>query len=97
MEDRLQYGVFIGYSLAPGDKWSGQYLVCDLDDFVDVDLNADAEHKDIAIKLHYTEIVKMCTEGIHFPLKKKYGRQKFTLEGKEETWSLTRNTSNASA
>ena len=32
---RLCYGVFVGYSVSPGDIWSGDYLVISLDDFVD--------------------------------------------------------------
>ena len=34
----MSYGVFLGYQLAPGGKWSGRYIVADLDDVVGKDL-----------------------------------------------------------
>ena len=29
----MSFGIFMGYRLAPGGKWNGEYLVADLDDF----------------------------------------------------------------
>lgn len=81
MEDRPQYGVFLGYVLAPGAKWSGQYLVCDSSDFVRCNLSVDADHSDFPLKPHYTSIVKMCKEGVHFPLKAESERKTKHLPG----------------
>ena len=33
-QPRLCFGIFLGYSVLPGDLWSGDYLVASLDDFV---------------------------------------------------------------
>ena len=38
---RMSYGVFLGYRLAPGGRWNGEYIVADLDDFAGKDLSID--------------------------------------------------------
>ena len=39
-------GVFVGYHLQPGEIWSGDYLVAELDPFKE---NPDAERKDVRV------------------------------------------------
>ena len=36
------YGIFLGYRLAPGGTWNGEYLVEDLSYFTDIDFRMDA-------------------------------------------------------
>ena len=38
----MSYGIFLGYRMAPGGKWSGEYLVADIYDFVDMPLDVYA-------------------------------------------------------
>ena len=37
-EARLIYGVLLGYMMDPGLKWSGLYIVADLEDFVNLSI-----------------------------------------------------------
>ena len=81
---RLSYGVFLGYRILPGCKWNGQYLVGDLDDFVGRTL---AENEDRSkwhrFTPHITAMVALPHSGIAFPLKARYNKSNFTLEGRE--------------
>ncbi len=86
---RMSYGVFLGYRLAPGGKWNGEYLVADLDDFVGKDLSVDANGKQYAhFCPHITKVVKYGKEGIIFPCKAKYDRVNCTLDGLEEAYRM---------
>ena len=42
-DPRMRYGVFVGYRLKPGSTWSGEYLVYDLDVFLNKDLGVGAD------------------------------------------------------
>ena len=33
------FGIFLGYRLAPGGRWNGEYRVADLSDFTELDLS----------------------------------------------------------
>ena len=44
----MSYGIFLGYRLAPGGTWNGEYLVADLDDFVGMPLDIDAAETEMA-------------------------------------------------
>ena len=42
-EKILSQGIFLGYRTAPGGKWTGDYLVADLNDFARLPLLSTAE------------------------------------------------------
>ena len=86
---RMQYGVLLGYRLAPGGRWSGEYIVADLDDFVGKDFSIDADPMEwSSIKPHITKVIKLGKRGVTFPCKQKYDRVNTTLEGREEAHKL---------
>ena len=37
---KMSYGVLLGYRLAPGGRWKGEYVVADLSDFIGKSLNS---------------------------------------------------------
>ncbi len=37
----MSFGILLGYRLAPGSKWTGQYIIADLSDFINKSLNID--------------------------------------------------------
>ena len=43
--NRMLFGVFLGYHMAPGGKWTKEYIIADLDDFVGRSLDEDASSK----------------------------------------------------
>ena len=45
----MSYGIFMGYRLAPGGQWNGEYIVADLDDFVGGNFDVDAPGVDYRI------------------------------------------------
>ena len=85
----MSYGVFLGYRLAPGGRWSGEYIVADLDDFVGKDLRIDSAPSEWKhFSPHITKVVKLGKRGVVFPCKEKYDRVNTTLEGLEEASEL---------
>ncbi len=54
-------GLFLGYHLAPGGHWQGDYLVADLEDLMGV--------KDQQVRVYRIKEVTMPTEGPTFPLR----------------------------
>ena len=81
----MKVGVFAGYELAPGYSWSKNFLVWDLNDFVNMCLAIDAPALSLALQRpHVTNTVKLEEGGIVFPLKEKYDQANTTLEGREE-------------
>ena len=80
---RMQCGIFLGYRTSPGERWNGEYLVADLDDFVNVSLDVDADYPQFEVRPHITKQVKLGLDGIYFPLKRKYDWYNRTLEGLE--------------
>ena len=79
----MSYGVLLGYRLAPGGRWKGEYVVADLSDFIGKSLHEDAEAKDFRIWPHITEQVKLGSRGVCFPLKPRYDKANLTLDGVE--------------
>ena len=78
---RACYGVFLGYRLAPGCRWNGEYLVADLSDFVHLDLSETAPRHGVTIYEHVTKVVRLPKEGVVFPLKNRYDFLNTTLGG----------------
>ena len=87
MECPNRTGIFAGYHLKPGYSWSGEYLIWDLDDFIGVNLAADAPASTIGRKLgyaHVTKTVEVPDEKWGFPLQARHEYFNHTLEGREE-------------
>jgi hypothetical protein len=83
----MQYGVFLGYRLAPGGRWNGEYLVADLDDFIGLPLDIHTPEREWYINPCITEQVKLGFRGAVFPLKPRYEQVNYTLEGREGAMS----------
>ena len=84
---RLRYGIFIGYDVAPGGMWAGQYKIIDLETFAFVDLQVEAPvtlFKNIWRTENRTSIVRRLDEDKIFPLKNEYLRRNNTVHGVEE-------------
>ena len=77
---RARHGISIGYRIARGCHWNGEYLVADIDDFAKLDLDECADAHHIAIYEHVTKVVALPKEGYVFPLKKLYDMVNRTLE-----------------
>ena len=84
-EARLSYGILLGYVVDPGTAWSGLYMVCDLNDFINIPLHemTDPKHFNKCRRPHYTKVIQLDPEGFRFPLWKRYQQANFTLEGRE--------------
>ena len=82
-DNPLSPGIFLDYYVDPEGKFTGQYLVCDLDDFKDQNLH----HRCGSFKLHIhrTEVVKEPAGSLHpiFPLKNKFIYHNYDLDGLE--------------
>ena len=80
-----QIGVFAGYDLHSGHKWSGSYLVWHLDEFRNVCLARDAHSLEGGLcNPHVTDTIWVVEGPDEFPLKAKYDRTNGTIEGREE-------------
>ena len=81
---KRSYGIFLGYRLQPGGLWNGEYVVADLDDFVNSNFDWDAPGSDFRIYPHITERVDLGKRGVCFPLKPAYERANETLKGRKD-------------
>ena len=67
-------GIFLGYRMAPGGRFGGQYIVAPLDDFVGKSLKMTIRHTTFKFQEHHIEKLELPPlEGkesqIEFPLK----------------------------
>ena len=53
----LRAGVFLDYYMWPDGRFSGQYVIADLSDFVGKSLHHRAGPKEFKLSLHHTEVV----------------------------------------
>jgi hypothetical protein len=86
MEPTSIAGVFAGYELYSGCRWSGIYMVWSLEEFTDIDLSSKSSllaRKQR--KRHKTKAIEMPKEGICFPLKSESDHANSTLEGLRQT------------
>ncbi len=75
-------GIFAGYKLRPGYKWSGIYLVWDLRDFFGVSLQRDSGYQNIGFHdPHQSSRSELYDGKLTFPLKERYDRANATTEG----------------
>ena len=70
------WGVFMGWSTAPGGKWTGRYFCAALTEFVGMDLRVGSH-----VRVQEVSEVYFDEEEIFFPLKDMYDRATGTLEG----------------
>ena len=76
------YGIFLGYRLAPGGTWNGEYLVEDLSYFTDIDFRMDAPGHRKTLSPHVTKQVRLPQGStVRFPLKRHYDKINFSFEG----------------
>ena len=86
MEPTSMAGVFAGYELSSGCRWSGIYMVWSLEEFVDIDLSSKSSLlARNQRKPHKTKAIEMPKEGIVFPLKSEYEIANSLLEGLRQT------------
>jgi hypothetical protein len=79
---RQRVGIFMGYRLQTQAKWSGEYVILDMDVFVDKNLGIDAAETWGNIYHHITKRVDPI-KPVCFPMKKRYDYLNNTLEGME--------------
>ena len=80
----MSYGIFLGYKLVPGGRWSGEYIIADLSDFIGRNLHQDASYEEFkGIRPHIVDTVAFGKRRICFPLKPRYDIANMTLEGVE--------------
>ena len=85
MEPTSMTGVFAGYELASGYRWSGIYMVWSLDEFIHIDLSVkESGLSRRQRKPHKIKAIDLPDEGIVFPLKSEYDRINHSLEGLRE-------------
>ncbi len=88
---RLQYGIFLGYRLGFGHRWRGDYMVADLDDFLELDLDQDAAPGPWGkVVLHISRKVEIPSWGIKYPLKEAYDLRNCTYNGRKDTTGVQR-------
>ena len=75
-------GVILGYRLHPGCKWRHEYIVAELDAFVDVDFRFDANPKQTPkVRTQIVQEVRKPEGETTFPLRERYLRFNATIEG----------------
>ena len=79
-------GIFVGYVLDPGLKWSGEYMAIALDDFANKSLaiNSSAFGEAQFRFPHRVKRVNIPGTNFQFPLKEEYDRINLTLRGATE-------------
>ena len=88
MDGTAIIGIFAGYVLDPGYKWSGQYKVWALEDFEKYDLSKKSKCLTTSMQSpHIVKALQPATEGLVFPLKQEYDRANLTLEGVSQSAS----------
>ena len=84
---RLTVGIFMGYRMAPGGKFGGQYVIVDLDDFKGVSLDLKTRHTKFKFHEHHVEKVLLpitrTGSKFVFPMKDTYDRANDSIEGRD--------------
>ncbi|MFM7982183.1 MAG: hypothetical protein ACKPKO_22975, partial [Candidatus Fonsibacter sp.] len=85
MEPTSLTGVFAGYELASGYRWSGIYVVWSFDEVIHTDLSVkESGLSRRQRKPHNIKAIELIDEGIVFPLKSEYDRINHSLDGIRE-------------
>ena len=81
----LKPGIFLDYYTGTNEKFTGQYIVADLEDFAHKNLHHRIGPGHFTLHLHRTEVVRPPVRACDpiFPLVLKYCKCNFTLEGIE--------------
>ena len=75
-------GMFLGYRVALGGTWNGEYLVESLECFADVDFSYSAVGHSKVLSPHVTKQIRLPRDGdAEFALTAHVGKVNFTLEG----------------
>ena len=87
-DNPLRPGVFLDYYVGPTGKFAKQYLGVDLEDFIGKNLHHRVGPQEFGLHIHRTEVVKV-PAGVSreipiFPLRRRYWKLNYTLEGLEE-------------
>ena len=82
----LRPGISLDYYVDYNGKFTGQYVVCDLEDFAGKTLHHRIGPAHFKLSLHRTEVVREPIGSIVplFPLRRKYRRANYSLEGIED-------------
>ena len=87
-------GVFLGYVLDPGGKWSGEYYVVDLSAFAGKPLHRATPAAKLKVHVQRVrELNPVSPEDVYFPLRNAYEKANFTLAGIEAHMGIERGTS----
>ncbi|MFM7987357.1 MAG: hypothetical protein ACKPKO_49395, partial [Candidatus Fonsibacter sp.] len=82
MEPTSMTGVFVGYELMTGYRWSGIYVVWALDDFAHMDVSTKSSALSRRMRRpHKVKVIDRPFEGLGLPLKSEYDRALYALEG----------------
>ena len=81
----LRPGIFLDYYTGTDEKFTGQYIVADLEDFANKNLHHRIGPGHFNLHLHRTEVVRPPVRACDpiFPLVLKYCKCNFTFEGLE--------------
>jgi hypothetical protein len=78
-------GLFFGYKLDPGGKWSGEYLVVALDAMVKIRLHRKTPAAQLRVHVQSVEeVLDVKPEDVFFPLREAYNIANETFEGAAE-------------
>ena len=80
-------GIFAGYEINSGHRWSRKYHVWALNEFANISLAFDAKVSMKLRNLYITEVV-VAGKDVEFPLKVEYEKMNETLEGVNEAKML---------
>ena len=83
----MSYGIFLGYRMAPGGYWTGQYLVADIGDFIGHTLSADTAGSEFRLYAHKTEQIALGKRGVAFPLAPLADRANMTIDGQNQLFA----------
>ena len=78
-------GLFMGYVLDPGGKWSGEYYVVSLAAFAGKPLHRRTPANELRVHVQrIRELLPVTQNDVFFPLREAYNKANYTLEGIEE-------------
>ncbi len=81
---RLMPGIFMGYRMAPGGFWGGEYIVVDLHDFKGISLHITTWHTKFRFHEHFVQKIALgpVVNGTRyqFPLRAKYERANVDID-----------------
>ena len=86
-DPRLVPGIFLDYYVPPDGRFTGQYMACDLSDFIGKSLHHRVGPEEFKLHVHRTEVVREPPNSrgrTFFPLLKKYYWANYALAGLDD-------------